>query len=424
MRGRHLTLVLGAGTLLIGALPSQIAHASGGPERYASPFGVDTGDCSDASNPCQTVQYAVNQSSDGDTINLARGAYVEQVEINVSVTIVGAGRDHTTIEAPPSLVANTQASADGGAGATYIVDIDNSGPSGEVPTVTVSNLTVAGPGPSQAGGASCAANASTVLATGIDVWGGATLHLTGSAVRNIYNRPNDIAGGCQTGEAVSIGSGCFSCSPDTGHAVLAKDLVSVYQKDGITVRGVGSTLSVSATSVVNNPNPVIASNGIEVLNGASATIKGAKVSGNECNLASVCGPAYTDAQASGILIFAAGLPTSVTKSTVTGNDVGLYDDTGIHATKDVFDNNRYFGLEEDVDAADGVFNSDTANSTTVGADQYGFYTLSPTTNNFQTDTATGNSAFDMYESSPTHDNNIYVANVCGTAFPSPAHWNC
>lgn len=182
---------------------------------------------------------------------------------------------------------------------------------------------------------------------------------------------------------------------------------------------------VKNSQVVNQPSAVIASNGIEVLNGAKAKISYTTVTGNQCNLSSACGSNLsTELQGSGILVIGAALPTTVTNSTVVNNDAGLYDDTGITATADIFDGNRYVGVEEDVDASDGHYVNDSANSENVGADQYGFYTLSPNTNQFEDDTATGNSAYDMYENTATHDNNTYTANTCNTAYTTPAHWDC
>jgi len=43
--------------------------------RYVSTTGVDKGDCTSPVEPCRTIQYAVNQSSSGDTILVAQGTY-------------------------------------------------------------------------------------------------------------------------------------------------------------------------------------------------------------------------------------------------------------------------------------------------------------------------------------------------------------
>lgn len=60
--------------------------------RLVNPFGDDLGganDCTDPDQPCKTIQQAVNQSGPGDLIELAPGAYPENVNVNQSVTIQG-----------------------------------------------------------------------------------------------------------------------------------------------------------------------------------------------------------------------------------------------------------------------------------------------------------------------------------------------
>lgn len=43
--------------------------------RYVSPSGVDSGDCRDLSQPCRTIQYAINKANSGDIIKVAQGVY-------------------------------------------------------------------------------------------------------------------------------------------------------------------------------------------------------------------------------------------------------------------------------------------------------------------------------------------------------------
>ena len=58
--------------------------------RYVSTTGIDTGDCSSPAAPCQTIQYAIDQSGDGDTINVAAGTYDEGlIDINRNLQIIG-----------------------------------------------------------------------------------------------------------------------------------------------------------------------------------------------------------------------------------------------------------------------------------------------------------------------------------------------
>jgi hypothetical protein len=416
MGRQRLTMVLsvvgGTAILALGAgvLPVQAS----GTLRYVSPFGADVGTCNNAASPCETVTYTVSQSSAGDTINLAAGAYVEQVAITKSLTIIGAGQDDSTIQAPAaSLTVDTQPEPQ-----TYIVAISG----GSSTVVRMSKLTVAGPGPA---GGGCTPEDPNSLDKGISVFGGATLHLSSAAVRNVYNRSNL---GCQIGDAISVGSACFSCTADVGHATLAGVKISVFEKNGIAVRGVGSTLKMSKSTDVNNPTAQAATNGIEVLNGAVAVVSGSTVAGNECNLATACGPDpfnASETSGSGILLIQAGAGTSFTGNTVRANDVGIYTDEGVTLSHNNANNNRYVGIFVDATAAHGTFTFDTANSTTAGADEYGFITQSGNSNHFNHDTAQGNSIFDMDAANITGtDTNVTASNVCTLAHPSKAYWHC
>jgi len=51
------------------------AHSEAHAVRYASSQGIDDGVCNDASLPCKTIAYTVNQSSKGDEIHVAEGEY-------------------------------------------------------------------------------------------------------------------------------------------------------------------------------------------------------------------------------------------------------------------------------------------------------------------------------------------------------------
>jgi len=51
------------------------AHSGAHPVRYVSASGTDNGVCDKASAPCKTIVYAVNQSSKGDEVRVAKGNY-------------------------------------------------------------------------------------------------------------------------------------------------------------------------------------------------------------------------------------------------------------------------------------------------------------------------------------------------------------
>ncbi len=403
------TIAIGAGLAAIGAIVLSPVVAFAAATRYVSPFGADTTDCSDPSAPCLTVQYAIGQAAGGDTISLAAGAYAEQVVITKSLAVVGAGRDESVISAPTSLT------VDGGTNDTYIVEI-----TGGSTVVSMSKLTVAGPGP-QGGGLDCSPNALS-LDKGITVFGGATLNLSSAAVRHVYDRP---ASGCQRGDAISIGSACFSCTPDVGHAALNSVIISVYQKNGVAVRGTGSTLNMAHSRVTNNASPNIASNGIEVVAGAVGVISSTVITGNKCNVVAVCGSdPFNDTEASGILILHAGAGTQVMGSSANNNDMGIYTDDGIRISHVNANNNRYVGIFVDSDAANGTFTFDTAVSNVPSPDRYGIITTSGLGNRFVSDTAMGNAVFDMDAVISGPDTNHYLTNTCNVASPSKAYWHC
>ena len=49
-------------------------------------------DCSNPGNPCATIAHAVSQASDGDTLDLAEGIYLEPgLVIDKELNIQGAG---------------------------------------------------------------------------------------------------------------------------------------------------------------------------------------------------------------------------------------------------------------------------------------------------------------------------------------------
>lgn len=69
-------------------------------DRYVSTTGVNSGSCTVANSPCLTIQYAINQSADGDTINAAPGFYTEHdIQLNKGVTIQGNTSSNTFIDA-------------------------------------------------------------------------------------------------------------------------------------------------------------------------------------------------------------------------------------------------------------------------------------------------------------------------------------
>jgi len=72
--------------------------------RYVTTGGSNSGNCS--SSPCKTITYAISQSVSGDTISVDAGTYDEQVVIDKSLTLQGAGE--ATLVKPSSAAKLTQ----------------------------------------------------------------------------------------------------------------------------------------------------------------------------------------------------------------------------------------------------------------------------------------------------------------------------
>jgi hypothetical protein len=198
-----------------------------------------------------SIQTAVATAPAGSTIIVCSGVYDEQVTVDHSLTLAGSG--NAIIQ--PSVPLND----------LNVVDV-----TGATTSVVMSGFTVAGPGPGPSGCNS--------IHTGIYVNGGATLDLSNTTVRDIRDTP---LSGCQNGEGIRVGTARGSSSPDVGHATINNVDVANYQKNGIVIAGSGSTGRVTnSTTTGVGRTPTIAQNGIEVVDGAAATISTSTIRDN------------------------------------------------------------------------------------------------------------------------------------------------
>jgi hypothetical protein len=241
----RLALVLAA-MLLCGAAVAGTAAAA---TQYVSPEGVALTNTSCTFPGYNTIQAAVTASAPGDTIVVCDGVYNERVTVSKNLTLAGSG--NATIKAPAGTAAGDN-----------VVQVDSAA------IVTMTGLTVSGPVP--AGGCGEA------IGSGIAVFGGASLDLSNSAVRDIRLTPGGLAGlgGCQNGVGILVGR--VDNNPplsEVGHATIDHVVVSGYQKGGILVDNTGSTARITNTTVTGDgKTDVIAQNGIQVSRGAAATI--------------------------------------------------------------------------------------------------------------------------------------------------------
>ena len=84
--------------------------------RHVAPGGSDDTDCTDASRPCATIQYAIDLANPvGDVIRLAPGTYPENIGLghwphppDLALTIEGAGAELSVIEGDYNTVCSNQ----------------------------------------------------------------------------------------------------------------------------------------------------------------------------------------------------------------------------------------------------------------------------------------------------------------------------
>jgi pectin methylesterase-like acyl-CoA thioesterase len=198
-----------------------------------------------AVSPYCTIQEGVNAAVSGNEVEVLGGTYSEQVTIGSSksgITLTGVG-SKTILKVPSSVTAGGN-----------ILEI--SGATG----VTVQDLTVSGPFDA----AGCNDNEN-----GVNVDQAANVKLDDVRVTDIEDS-NSALFGCQQGVGINIGD---SSIPTTGIATVTDGSVDNYQKGGITVDGTGSSATIKNNSITGiGSTPAIAQNGIQISDGATATL--------------------------------------------------------------------------------------------------------------------------------------------------------
>lgn len=275
-----------------------------------------------------TIQEAID--SGGSKIEVCPGTYTEQLVITKSVKLGAAdGAGTATVALPPG-AENSATACDQKAGHEQIDEISIC----EAGTVSITGLNVEALIPLT----TCAKGLN-----GIFVGQGSNLKGTDFTVNGASTTLNSYKG-CQHGISIDVGSASMS---EEAHATLKKVTSIGYEKNGPTVSGVGSTLSMKSSRVSGEgATPYIAQNGVEVAYGAKGVIKDSEITGNECDVAS-CGA--TGEQASGVLFYEAAVGSSIVASHVNENDLGIYYSEGgaaasVALSKDRLSSNRYEGI--------------------------------------------------------------------------------
>jgi hypothetical protein len=150
--------------------------------------------------------------------------------------------------------------------------------------------------------------------------GAVSVNVTGSTIHDIGEAP--LTGqGSQHGTAIY-----YRAFGGTASGTISNNAITNYQKNGITTSGNVSATVTNNTVTGQGPVSWIAQNGIQFGYGAKGTVSGNIVSGNAytgSNLASSGGILVVGGECFGPgLAYTVGL--SITKNTLTGNDVGVW----------------------------------------------------------------------------------------------------
>jgi nitrous oxidase accessory protein NosD len=253
-----------------------------------------------------TIQQAINEANEGDTIEVLPGTYTEQLTINKTLTIIGSGVKSTIIEAPPleELKLNV-------IGLPYIVEVNDEA------EVTIEGFTILGPEGTDCG-----------QLIGVSVLENGTINLKHSNIK-----------GC-TQNSVGVGF------EGDGHATITKTFITDYREHGVFAFGSGTTLTMSDNKVIGSAPEEEGIIGIlSVL--SKVTITHNEVSKNICNHPD-CGPNFLNqTQAFGIVAVVPDQGSVISKNYLSNNDGGI-DVEGASGCCRVDQNkltdNRFFGV--------------------------------------------------------------------------------
>src|SRR5262245_12812582 len=240
-----------------------------------------------------TLQGAINAALPGDTINVLRGTYAEQVTISKDLHIVGAGVADTIISAPAVL---NPRQVNPRPGRAAIVEIFNGA------DVSIERLAITGPS-----GTVCPGLAA------FSVQQSATLRLDSALIAGCSRE------GMLIGFDLSIPGG-----PGLGHATITGTDIIDYRAVGIQAGGPGTTINVSHSRLRNAANSeFVAPTGIFFADGTVASIDHTQVSRNLCSDVA-CGPDFfNQLQAAAIVGFDPGAGSLVSHNDVSDNDIGI-----------------------------------------------------------------------------------------------------
>ncbi len=284
-------------TMAVFAVPAVASAAS----LWVSPSPTVTGNGTSCTEPgYNSIQGAINKAGASDTVRVCSGTYSEQLTITKSASLKSAGTPLLKLPASPVNSTSACGAALAAAGHTAQDGVDVCGGV----TVKISGLAIEAAWP---------ANTCDDDLYGVYVGGGASLSLSNSRILAAGAQPIN---GCQGGIGIEVGTG-RTTPVETGTVTLTNDLVEGFQKNGINIISSGSKATLKKVTVKGaGPTSVIAQNGIEIGEGAEATITKSSSSDNIYTPQTVV--------STGMIVFESAVGPKIASSTFESDDVGIY----------------------------------------------------------------------------------------------------
>ena len=272
-------------------------------------------------------RYAIDRAAQaGDTVEVLPGTYVEQVSINKSLTVVGAGQETTIIKAPASM---STVSVRGGTQAIQGV-VSAVGGSAHGITVDISGFTV--------DGNYVAPAISSTWFAGI-VYSNADGTIQNNTITKVRQDPLALGSASWRGHGAWIG--------DSSTVTVDSNTISESQRNGIEVRDAAATATVTDNTITGLESPYTVANGVTFYGATNGSISGNTVSGCRYTGAGSGNDFYSGTQAAGINAYDAAGTFSIAGNTVTDSDMGIYSRlaSGVgNIQNNTVEDNLYFGV--------------------------------------------------------------------------------